>query len=100
MMHDAALLRDLDPLEPFRKASRHILLPEPFGRDSLRIPLHGDRPAGDVRKHDRRNGFAVTRQIALGNSGVWKQHLLGMRNHGASRTTSRAALSTRRPSSR
>ena len=64
------------------------------------IALHRDRAAANVRQHDRRDRLVVRRELALGDPVVGEEHLLGMRDHGRSLTTSRAALSVRTPSSR
>ena len=93
MVDGAVLLRHLDALEPGREALRHVLLQEPLLADAGGIALHRDRPAAEVRQHHRRDRLVVGGQLALGDAVVREQHLLGMRDHGVSRTTSRAALS-------
>ena len=64
------------------------------------ISLHRDGTAADVRQHDRRDRLVVRGELALGDAVVREQHLLGVRDHGISRTTSRADLSVRTPSNR
>jgi hypothetical protein len=81
MVHDAVLLRHLDPLEPVGKPLRHVLLPETLPADARRVALHGDGAGADVRHHHRRDRLVVGGELALGNPSVWKQHLLRMRNH-------------------
>src|SRR5688572_28730600 len=100
MVYGTVLLRDFDPLEPRRKALRHVLLNEALFSDAGGIPLHRDRTARHMRHHDRRNHLVVLRQLPLGNSVVREQHLLGVRDHASSLTTSRAALSVRTPINR
>ena len=88
-------------LQPGREAVDDVLLQEALGADARRKPLHRDRPAAQVRQHHRRDQVVVGGQLALGDAVVGEEHLVGMRDgHGRSRTTSRAALSSRRPSSR
>src|SRR5438874_1714435 len=100
MVNDAVFLRHVDALEPVGEALRDALLPEAFLIDAGRIPLHRDRPPANVRQQHRRDRFVVRRELAFGDAVLGEQHFLGMRDHGASRTTSRAALSKRTPSSR
>jgi len=67
-------------------------LMESLALDARRISLHRHRPAAQVRKHDRRDGFVVRRQLTLGDPIVWKEHLLRVCDHDCSRTTSRGFL--------
>ena len=55
------------------------------------------RICGSIERRDR---FVVGGQLALGDPVVREQDLLRMRDHDASRTTSRAALSVRTPRNR
>src|SRR5205814_5435663 len=87
-------------LEPVGEALRDVLLPEAFLPDARRISLHRHRTSADVRHEQRRDRFVVARQLALGNAVVGEEDFVGVRDHGASRTTSRASLSKRTPSSR
>src|SRR5205809_8029833 len=78
MVYDAAVLRNLDTLQPFRKAFRYILLEESRAPDAAVETLHSDGTAADVRKNHRRNRFVVRRQLTLSNPFSGKQHLLRM----------------------
>src|SRR5205814_157141 len=61
---------------------------------------HGDGPRAHVRQHHRRHRLVVAGQLALGDAVGGEQHLLGVGDHRLSLTTSRAALSMRRPTRR
>ena len=100
MMNRAVLLRHLDALQPRGEPLRHVFLDEPLVPDAGGVALHGDRAPLDVRQHDRRDGLVIRCHRALCDPIVGEQHLLGMRDHARSLTTSRALLSVRIPSSR
>src|SRR5262245_13047390 len=99
-MHDAVLLRYLDAPQPLGKSLRHVLLPEAFLPDARRISLHRHRSSAEVWEHDGSDRLVIGSQIALGELVVGEQHLLGMRDHVPSLTTSRGDLSMRTPSNR
>src|SRR5262249_36499172 len=98
--HCAAPLRDLDTLEPVGAALADILLPEALRADAARVALERDWTAPDVGQHRGSDRLVVRGQLALGDPVVGEEHLLRVRYHAFSLTTSRAALSTRIPSSR
>src|SRR4051812_21228303 len=95
MMYGAAFLWDFDPLQPLGKAFFHIFLEEAVSTDAAMVSLHRDGPPAYVRQHIRRNELVIRREFALGDPVLREHQLLRMRNHGTSRTTSRAALSSR-----
>src|SRR6478735_8691480 len=97
MVYHAILLRDLDTLQPRREALRDVLLPEPLGADAGGIAFHRDRPATQVRQDHRRHRLVIRRDLALGDPVFGEEHLLWVRNHACSLTTSCGSLSNRTP---
>ena len=75
------------------EAARQVLVEEAFGADAGGEALHGDRPPANVRQHRRRHEVVVPGQLRLRDPVVGEQHLLGMCDHGISRTTARGSLS-------
>src|SRR5215471_703486 len=100
MMHRAALLRHCDAMQPFGETLRHVLLKESLLSDAALKALHRDGAAANVRQHYRRDHLVICRELALGDPVVQEQHLFGMRDQRASRTTSGADLSLQRPRNR
>src|SRR5262249_10206454 len=92
MVYRPALFLYLDALQPFREAFRNVLLKESLLGDSTVEPLHGDGPTTNVRQHGGRNHLVIRREFTLRNAVIREQHLFGMRDQCASRTTSRAVL--------
>jgi hypothetical protein len=58
---------------------RDVLLPESLLADAGRIPLHRDRPPGQVRQHDGGHRLVVGGQVALGDPVLREENLLGVR---------------------
>src|SRR5262245_2647528 len=100
MMDDPVFFWNLDSFEPVRKSFRDILLPEPFLANPRRVPLHRHRPPAQMRQHDGRDRLVVRSELALRDAVFGEEDLVWMRDHRDSRTTSRADLSKRTPSSR
>src|ERR1051326_488224 len=99
VVNDAVLLRNLDALQPIRKALRDIFLDKTFLTDARGETLHRHRPLNDMRQHHACNHFVVRREVSLGNSVIRKQNLFSMRDHNVSLTTCRGDLSLRIPNS-
>src|SRR4029453_11764576 len=83
MVHRAIFLGHFDTLQPRGKPFRNILVKETLLANARWVSFQGDRPLANVREHDRRDRFVIRRELALGDPIVWKQHLLGVRDHGA-----------------
>src|SRR5690349_7678442 len=96
-MDDAVFLGDLDALEPVRKTLRHVLLPKSLLPDTGRITFHRDRPAAQMRNHQRGHRFVICRYVALRDAILREEYFFGMGDHGCSRVTSRGFLSKRTP---
>src|SRR5688572_5941704 len=97
MVHDAVFFRNLDALQPGRKALGDVLLPESLGADAGGIPFHREWPPAQMWQDHRRHCLVVRRHVSLGDPVVGEQHLLRMRDHACSLTTSCAFLSKRTP---
>ena len=101
--------RNLDPADPIGEVGARVLLEDPLAVDSVRKPLVVERPPDDVREHRPGHLLVVAGQIRL-RYVRRKQDLVGTSDfdgaaprldrdahEGTSRTTSRAALSSRSP---
>src|SRR5436190_21964358 len=95
MMHAPAFFRNLDALQPLRESLCNVLLKEARLADAAVEALHRYRPAAKMRQHEWRDRLVIRGELALGDSVVREEHLFRVRDHGVSRTTSRAALSVR-----
>jgi hypothetical protein len=67
MHHGAVLFGNLDTAKPFRQRIGEILLHEPLFADTAREPLHGERPALEMRQHRVGHLAVVVDQLALGD---------------------------------
>src|SRR3954452_8871636 len=97
MMYGAALLGNFRTLQPVRETLLHVFLKEACLGDTAMISLHSDRPCLYMREHVRFDEIVVVREFAFGDPVIGEHQLVRMCDHGASRTTSRADLSSRKP---
>src|SRR5205807_3716846 len=67
-------------LDPVGVVRRHGLVEEARLIDSVRVALHGQWPASQVRQHPGSNATVVIDQIALGYSVCGEQHFRWTRN--------------------
>src|SRR5262245_38829061 len=100
MMNDTIFFFHLYSFQPFGKSFGNIFLDEPRFCDSVGKTLHRDRSSANVRQHDRSDPFIVSRELALGNSIIRKEDLLGVCDHVVSLVISQATLSVRTPNNR
>jgi hypothetical protein len=74
-----ALLGQMRAADPGREIVGGVLLHEATALDAVRKALKGERPALDLPQHDRRHPPVVVDHIALGQPGLGKKDLAGVR---------------------
>jgi hypothetical protein len=101
-VHDGpAALVDLNSPDPVRVVVGNVLLEEPLAVDPVGEAHEAERPVAHVRQHPLRDVLVVVGQVRLRDPVLGEELLVGVGDldghDGRSRTTSRAALSSRSP---